>query len=268
MEPIPVNSLGGGMVANAFHYSVVEPGTESYREYLVLRHEVFCQELGWIDRGLADPEGGGNVETDQFDIHSVHVLCRHAATGKPVGCCRLILPGTSGLNVFRRYLIDCPPEASSRVGEIGRLAIAKDLRGGRKGEDGCADMVWPSEPLGFALPGGLQTAASLVALGLYRELFRLAQIYGISHCYAAMRPTFARLLRRVGVPFSAAGPVNARVQPVRRPFIVAAKAVELDLLMGGGVRTAPRGVGKESFNPRLCVPRLRNELLDSFEFAA
>lgn len=256
------------MVANAFHYSVVEPGTENYREYLALRHEVFCQELGWIDGSVVDAGGRGGVETDQFDIHSVHVLCRHAATGEPVGCCRLILPGPNGLSVSRRYLIDCPPEASSRVGEIGRLAIAKNLRTGRKSGEGFADLVWQNLSPGFTATGEQQTAASLVALGLYRELFRLAQIYGITHCYAAMRPTFARLLRRVGVPFTAAGPVNAHVQPERRPFVVAAKSVEFDLLMTGGMRTVPRGVGKESFSPGLCAPALRNESLDGCEFVA
>ena len=36
------------MVLEKYEYSVVEPGTGAYAEYLALRHSVFCEELGRI----------------------------------------------------------------------------------------------------------------------------------------------------------------------------------------------------------------------------
>jgi N-acyl amino acid synthase of PEP-CTERM/exosortase system len=69
----------------------------------------------------------------------------------------------------------------------------------------------------------------LVAMGLYCEIFKLALKHGVTHCYAAMEPSLARLLARIGFPFQMAGPLNTVVHPHRRPYFIGAHAVRTAL---------------------------------------
>lgn len=217
------------MVLEKYEYLVVAPGTGAYAEYLALRHAVFCEELGRIV-----PDGrstaGVAIESDHYDVHSLHVLCRVKDTGAAVGCSRLILPGPNGLNVHARYKLSCAPETPvGQVGEIGRLALASSLRryrtegarvGGRRRALGSA---------GDSVHSMLKREGPVVALGLYREIFNLASRYGITHCYAAMEPALARLLTRLGFPFEEAGPLNVAVSPARQPYLIGAQAVRSGL---------------------------------------
>ena len=87
---------------NKFVYSIVTPGTRAYRDYLALRHKVFCEELKRvpsINRFFSDVP----LESDAYDAHSVHVLCRSLETGVAAGCSRLILPNVKGLSITSRY---------------------------------------------------------------------------------------------------------------------------------------------------------------------
>jgi len=211
------------LLEGKYDYHTVHPGTRDYDEYCALRHEVFCEELQRVPH-TGETLGGLSVETDDFDVQSLHVLCRSVETGEAMGCARLILPGALGLNVRSRYQLAIEPnESHQRIGEIGRLALASKLRRSRqdcfrKNDDFSANEVTGSEQ-------AIKRHGSVVALGLYREIFRLARIYGITHCYAAMEPSLARLLNRLSFPFHEAGPLNHAVQPARQPYVISAAAL-------------------------------------------
>lgn len=208
------------MLLQKYEYLTVSPGSREYREYLALRHEVFCEELRRVPAS-GRRAAGVLVESDEYDVHSVHVLCRSKDSGAVVGCSRLILPGSNGLNVKARYRLSHDLTAvSAEVGEIGRLTLAHTLRRYRSGN-----------PLPEGKRGGANPARAVerrdgpaVALGLYREIFRLAGAYGIAYCYAAMEPALARLLNRLGFPFHEAGPLNNDVRPARQPYVIGAQA--------------------------------------------
>lgn len=218
------------MVLEKYEYSVVEPGTGAYAEYLALRHEVFCQELKRIVPDGRRATGGVAIESDEYDVHSLHVLCRMKETGVAVGCSRLILPGPNGLNVSARYNLSRTPEASAgQIGEIGRLALSSRLRRLRAEASGIAGRRHGSRTAGESAHSMLKREGSVVALGLYREIFNLANRYGITHCYAAMEPALARLLNRLGFPFHEAGPLNTAVSPARQPYLIGAYAVRAGL---------------------------------------
>ncbi len=215
------------MLAQKYEYSVVVPGTSEYEEYCALRHEVFCAELGRVP-SCSEQLGKRSLETDEYDDHSVHVLCRSVETGEAVGCARLILPSPRGLNVFARYQLHTPLILDDNVvGEIGRLAISSKLRRYRRD----TQLVGPAlaSDASDAISREIKRDGPTVALGLYREIFRLAGKHGISHCYAAMEPSLSRMLNRLGFPFSEAGPINPSVQPARQPFIIGASALRADL---------------------------------------
>ncbi len=215
------------MLAQKYEYSVVVPDTKEYEEYFALRHEVFCAELGRVPSCHEHP-GARPMETDEFDAHSVHVLCRSVETGEAVGCARLILPSPKGLNVLSRYKLHGERSlGEDSVGEIGRLAISSKLRRYRR----------DTQLMGPALPAAatdlvgrdIKRDGPTVALGLYREIFRLASEHGIANCYAAMEPSLSRMLKRLGFPFVEAGPINMAVQPPRQPYLIGAHALRTDL---------------------------------------
>ncbi len=215
------------MLAQKYEYSVVNPGTAEYDEYCSLRHEVFCAELGRVAR-CDEQSGKRPLETDDFDAHSVHVLCRSVETGEAVGCARLILPSPKGLNVLSRYQLHSQMSAEAHVaGEIGRLAISSKLRRYRRD----IQLVGPALPADAsdAISREVKRDGPTVALGLYREIFRLASEYGITHCYAAMEPSLSRMLNKIGFPFLEAGPINMEVQPPRQPYIIGANALRNDM---------------------------------------
>lgn len=216
------------MVEKKFVYSIVTPGTRAYRDYLSLRHKVFCEELKRI------PSINGffsdvPLESDAYDAYSVHVLCRSLETGAAVGCSRLILPSTKGLSITSRYpMFHQITISSNQIGEIGRLAISKELRRNR-GELSSAGLhQTPSQRPHFASATDKQDGP-LVAMGLYNEIFKLANKHRVSHCYAAMEPSLARLLTRIGFPFQVAGPINSAVHPPRQPYFIGAHVIQMAL---------------------------------------
>ncbi len=207
------------MIEKKFVYSIVKPGTGAYRDYLSLRHQVFCEELKRvpsINRFFSDVP----LESDAYDAHSVHVLCRSLETGSALGCSRLILPNSKGLSITSRYpmshQITIP---SNQIGEIGRMAIAKELRRNR-GELSSAGLHQTASQRPHPASAADKPDGPLVAMGLYNEIFKLANKHRVRHCYAAMEPSLARLLTRIGFPFQVAGPLNSTVHPPRQPYFI------------------------------------------------
>lgn len=214
------------MLLEKYEYSTVSPGTKDYLDYLALRHEVFCDELQRVP-SAARQAGPLRLESDDYDVHSLHVLCRSIDSGQPVACSRLILPGPCGLNVGARYTLSVKPDGGSvRIGEIGRLALSHRLRRYRSPSASDSDEICVSgddsggkAARSRAARAGLRDGPA-VTLGLYRELLRLACTYGLTHCYAAMEPALARLLNRLGFPLHEAGPLNTTVHPARQPYVI------------------------------------------------
>jgi len=210
------------MALHHYEYLVVSPGSRDYQAYLALRHAVFCEELKRVPPS-GGQAGGAAVETDEFDVHSLHILCRARDTKTPLACSRLILPSPKGLNVSARYTLN--PDVLcgvplAHVGEIGRLTLSPVLRRSRSSVSMVGGEGYVQGPGDIAPPEPSRRDGSLVALGLYRELFRLMSRYGISHCFAAMEPALARLLIRIGFPFIPAGGPRADAQAPRYPYLI------------------------------------------------
>ncbi|CAH1745552.1 conserved protein of unknown function [Thauera humireducens] len=206
------------MALENVEYLIVRPGTKQYEDYLALRHAVFCEELKRIPSS-----GASKLETDEFDVYSLHVFCRMRYTSEPLACSRLILPGCKGLNVSARYTMQLAHDVPhDRVAEIGRLALAPSIRRLRN------DVLRVSRRKDFSVGNNESSIGqafshghgALVALGMYRQVFRLMGCYGVSYGVAAMEPALARLYARLGIPFTPAGPLSYEVMPARRPYLI------------------------------------------------
>lgn len=223
------------METQFFNFFEVTRGNKRYKEYLHLRHDVFVEELHCINPQEASQ--AQHIETDMFDPYSRHLIAEHKSSGETAACARLILPNPNGLNTEARYSIEehpFPDQNRENTGEISRMAISLDFRR-RKEDDSTLISGDPNREIGepekknkAKAKKGRNHQPELV-LGMYREIYYLAQKEGIHYCIAAMDKRFSRLLIRIGYPFRQIGPENKNLVPVRQPFIISQAEMEKKL---------------------------------------
>lgn len=232
MKTVMVNIMD----THSFHFSEVLPGTKDYETYLQLRYSVFCEELKRI-KGTSLPRNktASNQETDAYDPYSRHFLGIHMKSGTPAACVRLILPNPRGLNIHARYIVNkIPyPEADyAHTAELSRMAIAPFFRR-RRDDQGKPFEGDPRDELpnmnSIEQSNDRRHHQPELVLGMYREIYHLANQLNITHCFAAMEPSFSRLLIKLGFPFTPVGPINMHVQPPRRPYIISSHILEQQL---------------------------------------
>jgi N-acyl amino acid synthase of PEP-CTERM/exosortase system len=193
-----------------------------------LRYVVYCVENPYEDpaRSLSQRE------MDMYDTHSVHAVLIHKASGKAVGCVRLVLPapavGLEALPIWdllndepRLSLKRCPPRGTA---EISRYAVSKMFRR-REGETQYPDTGF------FDIADHSRRLVPHITLGLMRGVGRLAADYGMTHVCAVMAPALLRLLERFGISFE---PLGAPVEHhgLRQPCVAECS----NLLSGLGAR--------------------------------
>jgi N-acyl-L-homoserine lactone synthetase len=201
-----------------------------------LRYEVYCDEAKLPGFDVRDYPNGR--ERDEYDRRAVHSLMMHKQSGDCAGTVRIILPDPEDPNLpfpmeihaRDRFSGDqpcCQNLDRQRVGEVSRLILAHRFRS-RRGEDDQpqgapvdpGDIPWPSDDLrpGSAMTGaGTPTARQdanrtnrrqfpHAVLGLIKAAVQMSLDQRLSHCYAAMEPVCARLLRYFGLDFE---PISA-----------------------------------------------------------
>jgi N-acyl-L-homoserine lactone synthetase len=143
-----------------------------------LRYQVYCVENHYLD--------GDELEVDQFDLHSHHVIVRDNVSGEVVGTVRLVLwqqdmpeasfPMQQVSPASLRHYVPLRTTA-----EVSRFAISKARR----------DLV------------GVK--AGLLRLLLVQGVVRLSAELGITHWVAVMEPSLLRLLKGSGIHFNPIG---------------------------------------------------------------
>ena len=153
---------------------------EQLLEAKQLRYRVYCQERGF-EPGL------GNIEQDEFDAQSCHVLVRSCFTGEVYGTVRVALSGQK--HPRREFPMEhlCEKLAlaslpRSRTGEASRFALTRDRT-------------------------GLSSSASaLMRLCLFRGIIQIAGEERLTHLCALMEKTLLRLLQTTAIYFRPVGP--------------------------------------------------------------
>jgi len=168
-----------------------------------LRYQVYCLERKFEN---ADEHTSG-LETDQFDQHAIQGVLFHRPTERAIGTVRMIMPdhcGEDGLPVEQMLrpngfnLANFVRIAESV--EISRFAISKEFR--RRWTDDCA--IAAGRPLS---PQETARQANLACLSLIQFLVRQSVEHGVLYWTAVMEATFLRMLARMGIHFTAIGPV-------------------------------------------------------------
>jgi N-acyl amino acid synthase of PEP-CTERM/exosortase system len=183
------------------HYRLVLADTpELAGEVFRIRHEVYCEELGFE---AVNAEGR---ERDEHDEHSRHLLMRCLRTGAWAGCIRLVLaPGDRPAlrlpservcaTTIDARLYDPASHRREGVAEISRLAIAREFR--HRGRD--------RQATGAVAQGECRAPthprSPYIPLGLYLGVIALAHRLGIRTLLFLTEPRLAAHLRRLGFPF-------------------------------------------------------------------
>jgi len=197
---------------------------EGYR----IRYQVYCIERVFLNAADYPMQ----LESDEFDSHSIHILARHKS-GTSAGTVRLVLHSEKGFPVqshctFDAEFADLGDPASPRLrryAEISRLAVPKHV--GRRIDDAAcaADLcdVRRGRAADALVP--LEAARSKLVMGLYKHTYQESKRLRITHWIVAMERSLAVVLKRMGFPFQPAGPMVDYYGPVR-PYVASVAELE------------------------------------------
>lgn len=212
-----------------FRFSCVTDASELETVYSI-RYQVYCVERGF----LAEEEHPDELESDEYDAHSLHILATHRA-GHPAGTARLVMSSPLGFPATRHcvfteeyaFLNDPFHSALPDFAEVSRLAIAKSFRrregdtlyGGPPRENPAPADV--AEVIAFAPPRNTPE----ILMGICRLLYQHSKRRGITHWVLAMERSLYVLLKRMGFTYTPAGPEVDYYGPVR-PYVASIEALE------------------------------------------
>lgn len=189
----------GNLKDNFAKYFMVEAAVDEAmkREVYRVRHEVYCQELGY------EATNTEHVETDRYDSHSLQIALRAQSTGRIVGCVRLVRTRNDAPDDYLpfehlcesaidRTIIDPRRVDRRQMVEISRLAVLSDYRK-RKGDSG-GPIAISEEDLGTKD----QPRFPYIPVGLYLGLLASAELHGIEHLFTLTEARLARHLSALG----------------------------------------------------------------------
>jgi N-acyl amino acid synthase of PEP-CTERM/exosortase system len=196
-----------------------------------MRYEVYAEEFGF-EKKEDHPDG---FETDDYEDDSLHFACLNEHDSV-VGTLRLVLTSGKGFPIEHAAEIHFPgikPE-KSRIAEISRLTVAKDLR--RRKEDGMYGVEsYLTESLGGILPddGTIPEEMKgrknpIIVLGLYQAMYHESRRRGITHWYMITEDKLFHALKKYGFLFRQIG------EPVwyhgwRTPYLGIVEDIEEEL---------------------------------------
>ncbi|EXI91982.1 MAG: putative autoinducer synthesis protein [Candidatus Accumulibacter sp. BA-94] len=163
-----------------------------------LRHQVYCEDLGWEARR------SDALETDEYDAHSLHCLARSRQSGNFAGCVRLVLGHADDVNrglpfeltcadTLDRELMDRLADSRPGIAEVSRLAIVRDYRRRRGEEDS------PGTLLDSSFGTAEQPRFPYLLVGLYMAVFVIAERHQLDTLFLLVEPRLSRHLNHLGI---------------------------------------------------------------------
>jgi N-acyl amino acid synthase of PEP-CTERM/exosortase system len=205
------------------YFEVVDARSpELLRHAFHLRYRVYCIEQR--APGFEASKYPMEMESDDYDRHSSHMLLRHRPSGEFVGTARLILPDpldpkkpfpTEQHTQLDPALIDMSKVSRRHTGEISRLVVIRRFARRRDEplhalEKGANIEKWsPTNQRRFPHP--------LLALAV--GIVRMSAEHNITHWLSVMEPSLNRLLGLYGLQLDPVGPIIEH-HGQRGPFYV------------------------------------------------
>jgi phenylacetate-CoA ligase len=172
-----------------------------------LRYQVYCKER----RFLPADSYPDNIETDEFDRHSVHVGAVDS-NDELAGSARIVKVSALGLPLFRHCTL-FPPDmeqhsGSLRVVEVGRLCVSRSYR--RRVDDDAygVSKETPEAKAAAARWKERRRPRDGVFPTVLKALYQATKRLGVTHWLVATETSLQQLLARQGLPFRQIGPEN------------------------------------------------------------
>lgn len=182
----------------------------SHKDVHSLRYAVYCKEKGFLDPEKY-PDG---QEYDAYDEYSLN-FAAYSKSGELIGTVRLVIPKHGERFPYQDFCVPNPGVTlppPGKAAEISRLIISPQFRekpdasefgfssllsrlAGRSG----AKQQKP-EYTRVAPAVDLSTSPRIL-LGLFRKMYRYSKENEITHWYASMERTLARMLSRMHFTF-------------------------------------------------------------------
>ena len=152
------------------YFEIVPAVTEELRrEAFRIRHQVYCEELGY------EPLRADGLEVDEYDDQSLHCLIRSVATGAYAGCTRLVLTRSDDPSQLLPFEKIC-------AGSLDRSLV------------GSAPLSEASFDASSSRP-----RFPYITVGLYLGTIELAALHGIQTLFVLTEPRLAKQFARLGV---------------------------------------------------------------------
>jgi N-acyl amino acid synthase of PEP-CTERM/exosortase system len=209
------------MVEDFLQYFDIDLATTEAQKQKIynVRYRVYCEEFKY--EPVHDKQG--EIETDEFDDHSLHCLVTHKRSGRAAGCVRLVCASDDHVlplenhcleNVYVDYLDPLMAGDRNQLCEFSRLAVDAAFRK-RPGEEhtrlGEFDAMDCSHQE--------QRTFSLVGIASFLAAFAAANLAQRDQIYAMMESNLPRLLRRAGILVQKAGDTMEYHGP-RAPYFI------------------------------------------------
>jgi len=205
------------------YFEVVDADSPALlREVFHLRYQVYCIEQR--APGFEASNYPDEMESDEYDRHSSHILLRHRPTGEFVGTARLILQDP--LDPARLFptekhmeidpvLIDRSKLTRQNTAEISRLVVVRRFTRRR-------DELLHAYKSAVNIEGWAPTKQRRFphpVLALVVGIIRMSSKNNVTQCLSVMEPSLNRLLGHFGLQFDVIGPLINHHGP-RRPYYI------------------------------------------------
>lgn len=240
------------------NFEIVDADTAELREHVFrLRYQILC-----VEKRLPDFDSvncPNQMEKDNYDEHSAHILLRCRASNEFIGTVRLILNDASQpkkklpIELFGhpdRTLCDIQSLPKNQTAEISRLLVTTQFdrrKEDRRKQETRNDGNRRNEDERRA---GDRRASLDVVLMMAAGVMRMSAKYQIENWLSVMDPALNRLLSFYGLELTPIGPL-INYHGLRRPYFV--KVSEVVARMFANHRAAweiVTGNGKYSYDPK------------------
>ncbi|MBI5451383.1 MAG: PEP-CTERM/exosortase system-associated acyltransferase [Gammaproteobacteria bacterium] len=212
------------LIAEVNDYFRVVPATTPalIEQAYKLRYQIYCVEEQVPDFDLQ--KYPRQIESDEYDQHSVQCLLLHRPSNRYVGIVRLILsdPSNAALpfpvekytaSTINHGIVRTEQPDRRRIAEISRLSLIQDFRK-RRGEQ--ATLYGNAgDP---ATRGKIRRGYPHPLLGLLTAIMRMTSEHNITHWYAGMEPALCTRLKKFGIVMNPIGPI-VNYHGNRRPYL-------------------------------------------------
>lgn len=193
------------------YFKVCVADTPALREEAFkIRHDVYCEELGW--EGLK----ANGFETDEYDNYSYHVVLKHNASGTYAGSVRIVIPPAAHpqlhtpfedhcLSSLKPDLVSMDKYPKGSFGEVSRIAVPRWFR--RRPNEAEHPYIINKVSESHHLSAEERRHFPNIAIGLYLSAVAMSKICQHSAMFVMVEPRLSRHLKRVGLPFEQVGDV-------------------------------------------------------------